>query len=137
MTDHDIPKLDRKGLREFGLTTGAICAGLFGLLLPLIFRHWPPPAWPWVVATILWVWSFLSPSTLNPIYYTWMRIGLVLAGINTRIILGAVFYVMIAPMGAIKRLFGSDAMKRDLDPNVSTYRVPSQVRSRVSMERPF
>ena len=54
-----------------------------------------------------------------------------------KIILGAVFYVMIAPMGAIKRLFGSDAMKRDLDPNVSTYRVPSQVRSRVSMERPF
>lgn len=41
MTDHDIPQLDAKGLREFGLTTGAIIIGLFGLVLPLLFGHWP------------------------------------------------------------------------------------------------
>lgn len=137
MAVHDIPKLDRKGLREFGLTTGAIFAGLFGFLLPLIFRHWPPPAWPWVVATVLCAWALLSPSTLNPVYRTWMRIGLVLAWINTRIILGVMFYVMIAPMGAIKRLFGSDAMRRHFDPDESTYRVPSKPRTKMSMERPY
>ncbi|MGL5195717.1 MAG: hypothetical protein ACRC8Y_19205, partial [Chroococcales cyanobacterium] len=31
---HTIPKLDKKGLREFGLVTGAIFVGLFGLLIP-------------------------------------------------------------------------------------------------------
>jgi hypothetical protein len=36
MTDHDIPQLDAKGLREFGLTTGAIIIGLFGVVLPLL-----------------------------------------------------------------------------------------------------
>ena len=33
MTEHVIPELDRKGLREFGLVTGAIVAVLFGLFL--------------------------------------------------------------------------------------------------------
>ena len=34
---HAIPELDRKGYREFGLVTGAIVAGLFGLLFPFLF----------------------------------------------------------------------------------------------------
>ena len=32
----EIPKLDKKGLREFGLITGGFIALLFGLLLPLL-----------------------------------------------------------------------------------------------------
>jgi hypothetical protein len=137
MLDHDIPQLDHKGLREFGLTTGAICAVLFGLLLPLIFRHWPPPLWPWITGSILAVWALLIPATLNPIYQIWMRIGIVLGWINTRILLGVVFYIMMAPMGLIKRMFGSDAMQRQLDKEASTYRIVSQVRPINSMERPF
>ncbi|ERT06481.1 putative sxtJ [Lyngbya aestuarii BL J] len=135
--DHDIPKLDKKGLREFGLTTGGIFAGLFGFVLPLVFRHWPPPVWPWILGSILAVWALIIPGTLDPIYHGWMRVGLVLSGINTRIILGMVFYVMMTPMALIKRIFGSDAMQRELNPNLSTYRVGSQVRNRESMERPF
>ncbi|NJK38880.1 MAG: sxtJ [Oscillatoriales cyanobacterium RM2_1_1] len=135
--NHDIPKLDAKGLREFGLLTGAICAGLFGFLLPLIFRHWPPPTWPWIVGSVLAVWALLIPQTLDPIYNVWMRIGLVLGWINTRILLGLVFYAMMAPMGLIKRWFGSDAMQREFSPELSTYRVVSKVRPRETMERPF
>ncbi|MGL5081512.1 MAG: SxtJ family membrane protein [Microcoleaceae cyanobacterium] len=135
--NHDIPKLDEKGLREFGLVTGAICAGLFGFLLPLIFRHWPPPTWPWMVGSVLVVWALIIPKTLDPVYHGWMRVGLVLGWINTRILLGVVFYAMMAPMGLIKRWFGSDAMRRKLSPNLTTYRVESQARPRESMERPF
>lgn len=135
--DHEIPKLDQKGLRQFGLTTGAIFAGLFGFVLPLIFRHWPPPVWPWIVGSVLAIWALIIPKTLNPVYYNWMRFGLVMSWINTRIILGAVFYLMMTPMGLFKRLFGSDAMRRELNPSLSTYRVASQVRTPESMERPF
>lgn len=137
MSNHDIPQLDAKGLREFGLTTGAIVAGLFGLVLPLLFRHWPPPTWPWIVGTVLIVWALVVPKTLDPVYKIWMKFGLIMGAINSKIILGAVFYVMMAPMGLIKRLFGSDPMQRQFDPNLSTYRVASQQRPRESMERPF
>ena len=41
-SEHKIPVLDRKGLREFGLVTGGIIAGLFGLFFPwLIERPFP------------------------------------------------------------------------------------------------
>lgn len=135
--NHDIPQLDRQGLREFGLLTGAICIGLFGFLLPLIFRHWPPPAWPWIVGSVLAIWAVVLPKALNPVYQVWMRIGLVLGWINTRVLLGAVFYVIMAPMGLVKRWLGSDAMQREISPSLSTYRVTSQSRTRESMERPF
>ena len=138
MSNHDdIPQLDAKGLREFGLTTGAIIAGLFGLVLPLLFRHWPPPTWPWILGTVLIVWALIVPKTLDPVYKIWMKFGLIMGAINSKIILGVVFYVMMAPMGLIKRLFGSDPMQRQFDPNLSTYRVASKQRPRESMERPF
>ncbi len=138
MSNHDdIPQLDAKGLREFGLTTGAIVAGLFGLVLPLLFRHWPPPTWPWIVGTILIVWALIIPKTLDPVYKIWMKFGLFMGAINSKIILGAVFYVMMAPMGLIKRWLGSDPMQRQFDPSLSTYRVASKQRPRESMERPF
>jgi hypothetical protein len=83
------------------------------------------------------LWALISPKTLNPVYRLWMKFGLFMGVINSKIILGVVFYVMMAPMGLIKRLFGSDAMQRQLDPDLSTYRVASKVRPRESMERPF
>jgi hypothetical protein len=33
---NNIPELDRKGLREFGLVTGAIFVALFGLFFPCL-----------------------------------------------------------------------------------------------------
>ena len=37
MATHEIPELDREGLRQFGLTTGGIVAVLFGVVLPWLF----------------------------------------------------------------------------------------------------
>lgn len=42
---HEIPELDRKGLRQFGLVTGGIVAGLFGLLFPWLLER-ALPLWP-------------------------------------------------------------------------------------------
>lgn len=138
MIDFDeIPQLDKKGLREFGLVTGGIVAGLFGLLLPLIFRH-SLPAWPWIVATILASLAILSPRSLAPVYQIWMRIGLVLGFINTRIILGIIFYGMFMPMGLIMRgLLKRDPMNRDWDTQCDSYRIHCPERPSKSMEKPY
>jgi predicted anti-sigma-YlaC factor YlaD len=136
MTPHSIPKLNAKELREFGLITGAIFAGLFGVLFPLI-RSYAIPLWPWILAGILWIWALLAPATLAPVYHIWMRIGLVLGWINTRIILGVVFYVLIMPMGLIMRWLSQDPMRRQFTPNVDSYRIASTHRNRESMEKPY
>lgn len=110
-----IKELDQKGLREFGLIGGSIVAVLFGFLLPVI-RHHSLSVIPWVIAVILWIWAIIAPATLNFVYKNWMRIGLVLGWIQTRIILGVLFYIMITPIGLMKRLLNQAPMMRSLDP---------------------
>ena len=133
---HEIAKLNKKELRDFGLLTGAIFAVLFGLLFPWIRGH-SLPSWPWIIALILGFLAVLAPITLQPVYQIWMRIGLVLGWINTRIILGIVFYGLIMPMGAIMRLLNRDTMARKFDVNLPSYRLRSQRKTRLSMEKPY
>ena len=131
-----IVKLDKKGLRDFGLIFGLMIALVFGIVAPLLWRH-ALPLWPWIPAGIFWVWALLAPQTLNPVYQVWMRIGLVMGWINTRLILGIIFYIILTPMGIIRRTMGSDPMRREWKRDAESYSIPSQVRTRESMERPF
>lgn len=132
-----IPILDNKGLRKFGFTTGAIIVVLFVLFFPWVFDAESLPIWPWVVAGILWVLALIMPGLLRPIYTTWMKIGHGLGWINTRIILGALFYVMILPMGLFMRVFGKDPMLRKLDKSALSYRVKSVREAKDRLEKPY
>ncbi len=131
-----IEPLDRKGLRKFGLLTGAIVVVLFGLLLPWIFGH-GLPHWPWYIAIALWGPALFLPDLLRPVYTAWMRFGMVMGWINTRIILGILFYLLFTPTALLLKLFRVDAMQRKLDAQMKTYRVESGKQSPDHMERPF
>lgn len=133
---HSIEKLDKKGLRKFGFVTGTIVAVLFGLLLPWIWKH-ELPHWPWIAGGMLWLWAAIAPTTLNPVYQIWMRIGLVLGWINSRVILGLIFYIAVTPMSVIMSLIKRDVMARKFDPNCQTYRVKSQQTDKERMEKPY
>jgi hypothetical protein len=66
-----------------------------------------------------------------------MRIGLVIGSVINRIVLGVVFYGVMLPMSLVMRMAGKDAMARNLDKSVKTYRIPSKRASRSNLERPF
>jgi hypothetical protein len=133
----NIPALDNTGLRKFGLTTGAIVVVLFAFLFPWIFNIETMPMWPWILAGILWLPSILMPSVLRPVYTIWMKIGHGIGWVNTRIILGLLFYVMVLPMGFVMRLFGSDPMARKLDESVASYRIKSVSEAKDRLEKPY
>jgi len=133
---HEIPDLDRKGLRSFGLTTGTIVAGLFGLVLPWLLGH-TLPLWPWVLCGVLVMWACLAPVSLRPVYRVWMRFGLLISRITTPIILSIVFFLVITPVAFIRGLLGKDSMSRRLDEKMTTYRVKSRKASAENLERPF
>jgi len=134
--DHKIPDLDRRGLREFGLTTGAAVVGIFGLFFPWILeRDWP--AWPWIVAALLWLLALVRPLWLRWIFRAWMGFGLLAGRVMTPLVLGVVFFVMIAPMAMVRRLKGKDPLRRALDPNQKSYRVRSTKRPKEQLEKPF
>ena len=133
----NIPTLDNVGLRKFGLTTGAIIVVLFAFLFPWIFDMAAMPLWPWFIAGFLWVPALLIPRVLRPVYSTWMKIGHAIGWVNTRIILGVLFYVLVLPMGLIMRLFGKDPMARKTDKSASSYRVKSVSEPKDRLEKPF
>jgi predicted membrane protein len=132
---HIIPDLDRKGLREFGLVTGAIVAVLFGLFFPWLLER-SFPLWPWVVFGVLGAWALLAPLSLRPVYRAWMRLGLLLSKITTPIVMGLVFYAVITPFALFFKLARKDAMQRKFDERDS-YRVTRENIRENSLEHPY
>ena len=126
---------DKKGLRDFGLMMGGLFVVFFGLLLPWLFSV-SFPLWPWIVAGILSGLALTVPNGLKPIYQGWMFLTIILAWINTRLILSIVFYLLITPMGLIMRLFGKNAMKNK-SPQLESYRSLTSSYSPKQMEKPF
>ncbi|MEZ5501169.1 MAG: SxtJ family membrane protein [Halioglobus sp.] len=128
-------KMSNKELRNFGLVTGGMLVLFFDLLIPFIWDH-SPPIWPLAVAAVLAIMALLMPASLGPVYKVWMRFAEVLGWINTRIILGVIFFLIFFPFGVILRLF-NDPMQRKLDRKIESYRVPSNPTKPGNMERPF
>ena len=129
-------KPDTVQLRKFGLIMAGMIALFFGFLLPWL-RHFAPPLWIWGLAAAFAVAGLLLPRSLAPVHAGWMRVGAVLGWINSRIILGIVFYVIILPVGMLIRLGGRDPMARRLDRGLPTYRKASHRSPREQLERPF
>jgi hypothetical protein len=131
----EIPELDAGGLRRFGLTTGAILAGLFGVLFPWFFDR-PWPVWPWIVFAVLAAWALAAPSTLKYLYKGWMQFGLLLGHVTTPVVLTLVFIVAILPAAMILRILRKDFMRRKFE-EAPTYRVKSRQPSPANMEKPY
>ncbi len=135
-TEHVIPELDRKGLREFGLVTGGIVALIFGLFFPWILDR-PWPRWPFVIFGVLGLMGLAAPMALKPVYKGWMKFGLFMSRIMTPLIMGIVFFVTITPMALIMKLMGKDQMARKLDAKAATYRINSEATPPKRLEKPF
>ncbi len=123
-------------LRKFGVSTGAIVAVLFGMVIPWIWdlRY---PLWPWIVLAVLGGWGLIAPASLHLVYRTWMRIGLLISKITTPIIMGIVFFAVFVPVGVVMRIFGWDPMARKFDADAPTYRVESDHQPGGTLEKPY
>ena len=119
-------EITNKQLRSFGFTVG----GIFALIgcWPLVIRAEDPRWWALVMAGCLLVPAVVFPKSLVWVYKGWMAVGHVMGWINTRIILGMVFYVIVTPIGIIRRWLGKDPMGRQLRPDLDSYRIERKPR---------
>ena len=63
---------------------------------------------PWAFATLgvaLLLGGLVAPSRLGPVFRAWMGFAHRLSRITTPVFLGVVFFVVLAPVGALMRLF--------------------------------
>ncbi len=138
-TEINTAEVTTSDLRKFGFIMGGMFALIFGLIFPWLgdktSATWP--IWPFIVMAIFWVIAIVAPQILRPVNDIWIKIGNVLGFINSRIILGVMFFLMIFPIGMLLKLFGKDSMDRKLDKEADTYRKISKVRNKEHLEKPF
>ena len=106
MKNH-IPK---KILREFGFLIGFAFPFLIGWILPLIGGH-SFRTWTLCISIPSIILAIIKPGLLFYPYRAWMKLGLILGWLNSRIILGLVFLIVLQPTALVMRIFGYDPLK--------------------------
>ncbi len=105
-------------MRKFGVLFSVICALIGGYIW---YDSGEISLWFSGASLIFLASGLFFYAILKPVYVLWMKFALVLAWINTRIILGIAFYLIITPMGLLLRLFGKDLLDQRIDRKAATY----------------
>ena len=103
--------ISKRQLREFGLLIGFGFPILIGWILPSLFGH-EFRAWTLWVGIPGLILGLISPRLLHYPYKGWMALGHALGWVNSHIILGLVFIVVLQPIAYVMRLTGYDPLRR-------------------------
>jgi hypothetical protein len=109
MARADAARLTPGAGRRFGFTVGA------ALLLLAAAAWWRSRETPALVfgalGAVLVVAGAVAPGRLGPVHAAWMSLGQGIAKITTPIILGAMYLVVVMPLGALVRLAGRNPLR--------------------------
>ena len=125
MSQSTVQETSWRAEREFGLIVG-------GMLLLLaswwIYRHkfHSISQITLPIGALLLILGIIFPRALVYPNRAWMALAEVLSFISTRIILAFVYFVIITPIGVVKRLFGWDPLNRRAAANESYWRPYSE-----------
>jgi hypothetical protein len=132
MTDR---RADDRELRRFGGLVGGVLATIG--LWPLVVRGAAPRAWAFVPGATLLLMAALMPAWLAHAHRGWMAMAEALGWLNTRLILGALFFLLFTPVAMVMRLLHRDPLRRGFDPALPSYRVARSARAGDHMRHQF
>jgi len=127
---------DTRELREFGLGLALLLVLLFWALLPWLGDR-PRPAWPLVTGGVIAALALAWPAAVHPVYRLLLPIARVLGIVNTWLLLGAVFFGILLPVGWVLRRLGRLQYVTRFDPGAASYRIEVPKDHAVRLEEPF
>ena len=113
-------KINKKSLRDFGFVIGFGFPIIFGWIIPLIRGH-DFHYWSLVIGITALILGIVNPLFLYYPYKVWMKIGLYLGWVNSRLILGLVYLLILIPISLLMKLFGYDPLRKKIT-NQKSYR---------------
>ncbi|MGH7664473.1 MAG: hypothetical protein ACRENI_09305 [Gemmatimonadaceae bacterium] len=132
---HRVPaRLTAAEGRSFAFTVGSALLVLGAILwwrghLPVAFGVIP-------VAVVLFLAGLMLPARLGPVYRAWMRFGLLLSRVTMPIFMAFVYFLVITPIGLLRRALGGNALRGPVAEGESYWLSRDRGRS-ASMERQF
>ncbi len=73
------------------------------------------------ITTTLGVIGFLAPALIRYVYVPWVVAAYPIGWTVSHLVMAAIFYGLITPMGLVMRLCGRDPMRRAFDRSAKTY----------------
>jgi hypothetical protein len=112
MTARGSSAKSRSELRTFGLTVGIA----FGVLAGIAIWRGNPTAATVLgsISGLLVLGGLLAPGTLGPVEKAWMGLAHVLSKFTTPIFLGIVYFVVLSPVGLVRRTVGRHPLRHEL-----------------------
>jgi hypothetical protein len=110
----------RKELRVFSL----LLIGFGVTVAAVLYRRLESPT---PSAVVLLVTCFIglvglvAPSFVRPVYVVWMGLAFPIGWTVSHVMMLAVFYLVLTPIGISMRLCGRDPMRRRMDRDAKTY----------------
>ena len=126
--------VSKKILREFGVLVGIGVPILVGWIVPTILGH-SFRSWTIFISLPFLISAILKPTVLYWPYQLWMKLGESLGWINSKLILGLIFILVLQPIALIMKIFNYDPLKLKKR-NVNTYR-EEKTTEKIDLKRIF
>ena len=119
MTDHIKNSVPLKEIKKFGFILTVFLLLIAGL--SYYKGHMHRSTIMFVLSMTMLMLNIVKVSWMRPFYVVAMKFAAILGYINTRILLGLVFYLVFTPIRIVLSLSGRDLLDRKLEPQKKSY----------------
>ena len=116
--------------------------GLVFFIVFLILGFWPITdgreirIWLVVISLVFLILGMMKSKLLTPLNQLWFKLGMMLGAIVAPIVMGAVFFLVVTPIGIVMKTMGKDLINKKYNKKKETYWITRRT-SIGSMKRQF
>ena len=89
-------------------------------LWPLTYGD-PIRIWSTIISLVFLILGLMNSKLLTPLNKLWFKFGMILGAIISPIIMAAIFFLVVTPIGIFMRLMSKDLLRKKYDKKKETY----------------
>ena len=111
-------------LRQFGLIWFPLFWAIVGFITYRVTGSLTLPVTAFAVALLIGLYGASRVAFIRPIFLLWMYAAFPIGWVVSHVVLGAIYYLVVSPIGLIMRLVGYDPLQRRIDRRAQSYWTP-------------